>query len=237
MSDNEFAILDWETDPVLANPSSLDFRVQELFAPSHDESDNDQLVIDEDTSSELSTPSSRSVVSPDSPKPVTSPLPSATVSPTSVETVAVVSAVSSKPVAPLISNVTVPPTPVETVSAVVAPEMPPPAPIEKPFLRQARRIIPWESPNDKIQRYQSNKLRYIAHKNGYMDKFKSMKNAFRKVKCTPDALPPPVETIKLFDEVHKTFVIQFLRFSAKYLCYMAILEKIRSFGRTCNLQD
>ena len=175
----EFTVLDWESDPLLINPTPLDFRVQEFISNASETSSEGNLIIDEE--SVTSTPSTTSIKSPDSPKS---------------------SELLSPKVVPSTSTLVVTPTPVVTSSS----SMPPPASqvsITPPVIPNLvpRKRVPWEPPAVKVQRYQSKRTRYTAYKTAYMDTFKSMKNLFRRVKCTPDALPPSAETIKLFDEV------------------------------------
>ena len=195
-----FAILDWEDDPILANPTRLDLRVDQMLAEGGLESDDDsfegQLVIDENPSpSFTSTSSAVSNITPtsDTPSSQSSKEPDTTAHVSLVQVPSEINPTnSSKKIKPAIlrrkrplQSDSLASTRLQAAPSVMNNLMP----------------TSWETPAQKIQKYERRRDRCKVHKQVYMERFKTMKNTFRKVKITDDALPPPVEVIKLFDEV------------------------------------
>ena len=190
MSSNEFAILDWEHDPVLNDPTPLDFRINEMMEKTTETVNNQSNYstdISEAVFSDISTPSVASTSS------------------STPEPLKIVEKPTEVPVDKQSSNKTARKITLQEALARSASEMTTSSatavkPTAKPALT-SHVTSDWAPPAAKIRKYEDRKSRFEAHRAAYLDKFKSMKNIFRKIKCTDEALPPSAETIQLFDEV------------------------------------
>ena len=212
-----FTTLNWEEDPILSNPTKVDFgeqplddRVEQFLADrqSQDSVESGKLVIAEFESISTATP--RSDWTPDHLE-ANNPIQLVPTTSSKSETVTNKpngTQVMTKPVqptVPLVSQVAT----LSSSTTVVAsrptqptimanvfqniPDRPKAPPLQRRF----------ETPKQKIERYESLRTKYRVHKQNYLDKFRYMKNQFRKVKCTLEADPPSDEVVKLFDQVKK----------------------------------
>ena len=199
MTDSNFDTIDWENDPDLFTYTKLDFRVDEFLKQGDDE---DTLVIDETPKSpaqsvatdgttvsadtDISTPCSSCTVDSDRPR-------------VSAET-------TTETVEEEIQKTTV-----QVCASPKTSVQPTTAPTQK---QKRHQLTTWESPFEKKIKYESRKIKYKAHKNAYLERFRSMKVAFRKLHCNAKVvngqiLPsedttstPTVELISLFDKVN-----------------------------------
>ena len=195
--ESQYSLLDWENDQCLLNPTPLDIRVEKLLEDRMSEPDGQGLVIDE--SDAASTPSTFSVDTPAS-----TPSTFSVDTPSSVENVE--SEIKQPEVAQQVNR------PIQNclpssskvtsslnVESVLQPKKslkrPPPPPPPK------RQLPSWETPLQKMKRYQERRERYSVRREAYLTKYKNMKTIIRLQKAGPEALPPREENIKLFDEV------------------------------------
>ena len=176
----EYATLDWDNDEILRRPSELDMRVEQLLAEAPKENSEQSVT---SPSSFLSTPSS------------------------SIGTVAssVSSVATSEKDVPKSTTTKIPWKQVEKPIKVPKGGDGPVNASDK-IRRQAK--TKWESPEDKIRKYEDLKQRYFTQKVAYEDRFRRMKTMVRNIKATEKhTLPPREETINLFEQV-RTFHFQ-----------------------------
>ena len=198
---DEFSKLDWDNDQILNNPTSLDFRVDQLLGKidmdTPSSAASDRLIIDEDY-----TPSTFSVETPRSTISTETPL-SFTGSPEAVPVYQSVEILQPQP--PTVLQAPTLQTP--KLAASTSNKLTPTVPKIKP-VAPAKAVEPpkWERPEDKIRKYRAKQERYYTLREGYLARYKSMKTLIRKQKATNEALPPREETIQLFSEVRPILI-------------------------------
>ena len=174
---SEFNTLDWETDEILRRPSELDARVDQLLAATEPEPSEYSVST---PSSYFSTPSSFS-------NDVTSPTPTEEL---------MASPKSKKPKVIPWNQVKIKKDH-KTSSTSMAALVPPTVPKLRPKAKTK-----WESPEEKIKKYEMLQNKYFIQKTAYEERFKKMKTMVRNIKATPNQLlPPREEAINLFEQV------------------------------------
>ena len=198
----EFSTLDWENDKILNTPTNLDFRIEQLFESIQPDTPC-SAASDRMWSDEMNTPSTFSVETPSSILSEETPRSTASVD----TTLLIDTETATVPVYQAKEPITTTSTPLPSLAPVTAtsklnsistlqvkPRTILPAP--------PKALVPaWEHPEDKIKKYRSKQERYYTMREGYLSRYKHMKNLIRKQKATDEALPPREETIQLFSEV------------------------------------
>ena len=182
---DEFSTIDWDSDEILKKQSDLDARVEQMLeatAPSVSEFSVNS------PSSYFSTPSS---VQTSNSEHSTSKAPSPTSSPKLV--------VENEPLPPPPKKIKVIPWEQAKLGGQKLGQ--PPDSSSKSGLRQLAKLK-WESPEDKLKKYETRQHQYHVQKMAYADRFKKMKTMVRNVKVTENQmLPPREEIINLFEQV------------------------------------
>ena len=177
----DFSTIDFDTDPVLQQADKLDERVDSLFRRLDSaSSDEDKLVIDEDSS-----------LFPTSPSEFLSTSPSTMSISSTVESKA--SSPSKFPEdkcpagSPEAKNVTCSQKRSHRKAAVITEDVPPPPPPKRPKIS---RQLKWESPDEKIHKYNIKKQAANVKYKEYTRRFIAVKTASRKID-TREPLPKP----------------------------------------------
>ena len=181
---SEFTSIDWEGDEMLRNPSELDKRVDKLLADTEHVASESSVT---SPSSYFSTPPSTSSTTSSQSMPVVVKSPVA-------KRAKLLPCSQEKPPGqsdPAWEGATIAPPTQNSLHPVVK--------------------IKWESPEEKIKKYESRQHRYYEQKMAYEDRFKKMKTMVRNIKATENQLLPPREEV------------------------VNLFEKVSSFGRICIL--